>query len=226
MIRKIIVFSVLATIKFLGHLFYSFEIEPKENIIDWSRIKLVAWINHTSLFDILLICIFPYRYLWEGAEHCMTPIAEKTIQRPFVGLIFRNLTHQKSFVSQKRDDTWLNFVKSIKESSIVALFPEGRMKRKNGLDKNGNELSIKGGIADVLQKKKTGNMLIVYSGGMHHIQTPGDRFPKIFKKIKIRLEMANIEKYKQCHNKGDHELFKNEVIKDLTKRRLENLSQL
>lgn len=226
MIRKIIVFLVLATIKFLGHLFYSFEIEPKELIVDWSNIKLVAWINHTSLFDILLICIFPYRYLWESAEHCMTPIAEKTIKRPFVGLIFRNLTHQKSFVSQKRDDTWLDFLKSIDESSIVALFPEGRMKRKNGLDKNGNELSIKGGIADVLKKKKTGDMLIVYSGGMHHIQTPGDRFPKIFKTIKIRLEMANIEQYKNCLNQENHEIFKNEVIKDLTKRRFENLCKL
>jgi hypothetical protein len=69
-------------------------------------------------------------------------------------------------------------------------------------------------------------MLIVYSGGMHHIQTPGDHFPKIFKKIKIKLEITNIEKYKNCHNNGDHEFFKNEVIKDLTKRRFENLSQL
>ena len=151
MFRRIIVFFVLSSVKFLGKLFYSFEIEGEE-IKDWSDIRLIAWINHTSLFDILLICVFPYRYFWKASKHCISPIAEKTIKRPLVGKIFGNLTNKKSTVSQKRDDTWGQFLDSINDSSIVGLFPEGRMKRKNGLDKYGNELSIKGGIADILKK--------------------------------------------------------------------------
>ena len=225
MFRRIIVFFVLSSVKFLGKLFYSFEIEGEE-IKDWSDIRLIAWINHTSLFDILLICVFPYRYFWKASKHCISPIAEKTIKRPLVGKIFGNLTNKKSTVSQKRDDTWGQFLDSINDSSIVGLFPEGRMKRKNGLDKYGNELSIKGGIADILKKIDNGKMLIIYSGGMHHIQSPGDSFPRLFQKVKIRLEIANIENYKKNLPQTDHEIFKTEVINDLTERRSHNLSAL
>ena len=126
------------------------------------------------------------------------------------------------------------------------------MKRKNGLDKQGRKLSIRGGIADILQKKSEGKMLIIYSGGMHHIQAPGEKWPKLFQTIHTRLESTDIAEYKNSLklkkpfelsddligpknsmisedldiDSLKNESFKTEVIKDLTRRRSENLSQI
>ena len=97
-------------------------------------------------------------------------------------------------------------------------------------------------------------MLIIYSGGMHHIQAPGEKWPKLFQTIHARLESADITDYKQSislktpsglskkivkqeaspsANREEenlqalhHEYFKTEVIKDLTQRRSQNLSQM
>ena len=33
----------------------------------------------------------------------------------------------------------------------------------------------------ILEKLDSGKMLIAYSGGLHHVQAPGDLIPKIFK---------------------------------------------
>lgn len=251
MARRIFVFCMLGLVKTIGHLFFSFNkntTDGKET--DWNSVRVIAWINHTSLFDLFLICTFPYRFLWQASKDCMTPIAEKTVKRPILGLLFRNLTSKKTFVSQKRDDSWNQFLDSIDNSSIVALFPEGRMKRKNGLDKQGRKLTIRGGIADILQKKNEGKMLIIYSGGMHHIQAPGEKWPKLFQTIHVRLESTDISEYKNSlklkkpfrpnddlieakssmiSNELDDESlkaesFKTEVIKDLTERRSKNLS--
>ena len=255
MARRVFVFCTLSLIKTIGHVLFSFNVKTTNGkALDWDSFKVVAWINHTSLYDVFLICLFPYKFLWKASKTCMTPIAEKTIKRPLLGLIFKNLTSKKTFVSQKRDDSWAQFLESIEDSSIVALFPEGRMKRKNGLDKNGKELSIRGGIADILQKRTDGKMLIIYSGGMHHIQAPGEKWPKLFQTIHARLESADITDYKKSislktpsdlskkivkqeaspsANREEenlqtlhHEYFKTEVIKDLTQRRSQNLSQM
>ena len=253
MARRIFVFCMLGLVKTIGHLFFSFDKETTDgNETDWSSVRVIAWINHTSLFDLFLICVFPYKFLWQASKDCMTPIAEKTVKRPILGLLFRNLTSKKTFVSQKRDDSWSQFLDSIDNSSIVALFPEGRMKRKNGLDKQGRKLSIRGGIADILQKKSEGKMLIIYSGGMHHIQAPGEKWPKLFQTIHARLESTDIAEYKNSLklkkpfklsddlirlknpmisedldiDSLKNESFKTEVIKDLTRRRSENLSQM
>ena len=132
----------------------------------------------------------------------------------------------KSSVSQKRDDTWSQFLNSIHRDSIVALFPEGRMKRKNGLDKYGNQLSVKGGIADVLRRMEDGLMLIEYSGGMHHVQAPGQRFPRLFRTVRVRLEVQDIQAYKDHLHDSDHEVFKSKVILDLTARRNKTLPEI
>ena len=133
---------------------------------------------------------------------------------------------RKAQVSQRRDDTWTAFLHSIDTDTIVALFPEGRMKRKNGLDKNGKPLSVKGGIADVLAEMEQGLILFKYSGGMHHIQAPGQRIPKLFKTIRIRLEAESIRAYKSRLHESDHERFKTKVIDDLTARRDAVLSDI
>ncbi len=218
--RRTFVFLVLASLKTLGHLFYTFSISyDKQHTIDWRKIKLIAFINHTSLFDLLLVCVFPYSFLWEAAERTMTPIAEKTLKRPFVGLIFKNLNAKQFSVSQKRDSSWDSFLNAIDHQSIVALFPEGRMARKNGLDKHGNPMTIKSGIVDILQKQNDGCMLLVHSQGMHHIQSPGQQIPRIFQKITIALETLTIESYKQQHDKKSFQDFSKSIIADLSKRK-------
>jgi hypothetical protein len=62
-------------------------------------------------------------------------------------------------------------------------------------------------------------MLIKYSGGMHHIHAPGQRFPRLFKRIRVRLEIVEIQQYKTALDQAEHEDFKTEVIRDLTHRR-------
>lgn len=227
MFRRLFAFFILASVKTIGLLFFSFTVDYKDRpITDWSKIRVIAWMNHTSLFDIFLISVIPYRFLWIAAKDCLTPIAEKTYTRPIVGFIFRNLTINKSSVSQKRDDTWSRFLDSIHCDSIVALFPEGRMKRTDGLDKYGNPLSVRGGIADVLHRMDDGLMLIEYSGGMHHIQAPGERFPRLFRTVRVRLEIQDIKSYKAQLDDSDHKVFTSKVILDLTARRDKTLLEI
>ncbi len=224
---RLFAFLILAAIKTVGRIFYRFDLDYiGQSNVQWSEVKLIAWLNHTSLFDIFLVSVLPYSFLWRASKHCITPIAAKTYHRPVVGFLFRHLTMRKSLVSQKRDDTWAAFLESIDSDTIVALFPEGRMKRKNGLDKNGKPLSVKGGIADVIAEMDTGLILFEYSGGMHHVQAPGQRIPKLFKTIRIRLETESIERFKERLHEGDHERFKTKVIDDLTARRDAVLSDI
>jgi hypothetical protein len=62
-------------------------------------------------------------------------------------------------------------------------------------------------------------MLIKYSGGLHHIHAPGQRFPRLFKRIQVRMEVVEIQEYKAALDQAEHEGFKTEVIRDLTHRR-------
>ena len=71
------------------------------------------------------------------------------------------------------------------------------MKRATGLDSEGREMTVRGGIADILDVLPDGRMLAVYSGGLHHIQVPGERLPTPFKKIYCRMEMIDIPTYKE-----------------------------
>ena len=100
------------------------------------------------------------------------------------------------------------------------------MKRRSGLDKHGRPLTVRGGIADVLSRMDDGQMLIQYSGGMHHIHAPGERFPRLFKRVRIRLESLEIRQYKDSLDRAEHEAFKTEVIRDLTARRDRTLLEI
>ena len=108
-------------------------------------------------------------------------------------------------------------MEQITPQSVVAILPEGRMKRKNGLDKHGKPMSIRGGIADILHHMTEGNALFVYSGGLHHIQSPGQILPKIFKRVKVNLELINIKQYKQLIEAKSTTLreFRRNLIDDL-----------
>ena len=103
---------------------------------------------------------------------------------------------------------------------MIIIFPEGRMKRANGLDKHGRPMTVRGGIADILRQHEGGPMLIAYSGGMHHIQVPGQHLPRLFRTIRLRFEGLEIEAYRQgigMHLKPID--FKRAVRSDLERRR-------
>lgn len=66
--------------------------------------------------------------------------------------------------------------------------PEGRMKRPTGLDKHGQKMTVKRGVVDVLLSMKTGSMFFLYSGGLHHVQAPGQGLPHFSKRSQLVLK--------------------------------------
>lgn len=207
---------VLAT-KLFSRLFYRLDVNwitPKEEM-DWEGTRLVVVLNHTSLFEPLMVAALPNRNLWRAAQRLVVPVADITMQRPFVGRLFRLLAPKAVPITRKRDESWTRFMDQTAGNSLILIFPEGRMKRKDGLDKHGQPMSVKGGVADILQKIDSGKMAIVYSGGLHHVQAPGDWFPKPFRTIQMGVEQVDIPSYKE---KMDGKNFRSNVIHDLERR--------
>ena len=90
MARRVFVFCTLSLIKTIGHVLFSFNVKTTNGkALDWDSFKVVAWINHTSLYDVFLICLFPYKFLWKLPMH--DPIAEKTIKGSFGAYFKPNL---------------------------------------------------------------------------------------------------------------------------------------
>jgi hypothetical protein len=109
----------------------------------------------------------------------------------------------------------------VDSKAIAIILPEGRMKRADGLDSEGREMTIRGGIADILDVMPDGRMLLVYSGGLHHIQVPGELLPTPFKTLRCRMETIDIPSYKE-ELKLDYPDadFRGAVIADLTSSRI------
>lgn len=219
--RALFVFTFLVVVKTFSRFFYRFRKEfvtpPPRH---WERgIRILAVLNHTSLFEPLLLGFAPNRLIWDLAHHGVVPVAEKTMKRP-IGRFFANLGRHVVVVTRQRDSTWEEVLNHVDARALVMILPEGRMKRRNGLDSNGRPMTVRGGIADILEALPGGRMMIVYSGGLHHIQSPGERMPRIFKTVAAHLEILDIAEYKQqlTEVQGD-ESFKQRLIKDLEQRR-------
>jgi hypothetical protein len=222
LIRSAFVFSLLTVLKVLSRIFY----RPEMTFIGttpadpWDNIRLVAFLNHTSLFEPVFLSGVPSRFTWRLAAHGVVPAAEKTTGRPLVGLIFKFFAHHVVSVSRERDHTWFEVLNRIDPESMVIIAPEGRMKRETGLDASGNPMTVRGGIADILLAVQSGRMLIAYSGGLHHVQIPGRKQVGIFKTVRMRIENIEIADYiaEQMAN-GGAENFKRAVRDDLERRR-------
>ena len=102
---------------------------------------------------------------------------------------------------------------------MVVIAPEGRMKRRDGLDADGSPMTVRGGVADLLEHLKGGRMLIAYSGGLHHVQAPGQRLPRLFKTLRMRVQSLDISTYSRMIAISAGEPFKQAVIADLQIRR-------
>lgn len=200
-------------------LFYRFEQQwlSTEDKPQWSEVNLIIFLNHTSLFEPLFIRLAPFSFLWRMANNLVVPGADITLARPITGKIYRTLIPGCIPITRKKDQSWQYFLDHVANDKVNAILPEGRMKRRNGLDKEGCPMDARGGVVDILQRLDRGKILFIYSGGLHHIQAPGDKFPKPFKTIKVNMEIIDLSSYKQKFS-GDDSEIKKQILSDINHR--------
>jgi len=221
--RCFFVYLMLRAIKSTSRLFYHHDMQwigdvPRD---PWADLRLVAILNHTSLYEPLFAGGVPNRFLWSVASRAVVPVATKTAKRPLVGRFFSRVAAHVEPVTRQRDRTWVRYVEAASEPDRLAvILPEGRMKRPTGRDAHGRPMTIRGGIADLIESIPDGRMLLAYSGGLHHVQAPGERWPHPFRVIRMRLESLDIASYRRrMLEAAGREGFKGAVIRDLTRRR-------
>ncbi len=222
--RAHIVYAFLRMVRISARTFYRFDWHWVGDVPErrWRDFRLVAVLNHTSLFEFLLAGGVPNSFLKRMAHHGVVPIAEKTMKRPMIGWFWRLIAGDVVSISRERDETWEQVLSSIDPNSMVIILPEGRMKRADGRDSRGREMTIRGGIADIMEAMPEGDMLLAYSEGLHHIQVPGQRLPKLFKTIRLRLETLNIARFRAQQREGtdgSRRAFRKATIGAFTKRR-------
>lgn len=220
--RVILSFMMLMLIKTFSKLFYRLELKwlSKEGQ-DYDKIRLIIFLNHTSLYEPLFVAAAPNWFLYRLARKMVAPGADKTLNRPIVGFFWKLMGPGMVSISRKRDKTWYEFLEAIQRRSVIVIAPEGRMKRKSGLDSEGKPMSIRAGVAEIFEEINEGRVLIAYSGGLHHVQHPGEHFPRLFKTIKLNLEALDIPEYKAQFS-DDPKLRRKEFIADLHKRLAQN----
>lgn len=221
--RGVLIYGLLRGIKALSRLFYHHDMRWVGEVPEdpWSDLRLVAILNHTSLFEPLFAGGVPNRFLWDVASRAVAPVAEKTVDRPLVGRFFSRVAAHVEPVTRERDESWDRFVRRAAEPGRLAvILPEGRMKRPDGRDAHGEPMTVRGGIADLILEIPDGRMLLAYSGGLHHVQAPGEPLPRPFRILRMRLESVDIGTYRdRLLEEGGREGFKAAVIRDLTRRR-------
>lgn len=223
MLRSYLVFVLLAAIKVFARLTYRVDMRwigdpPRDR---WRHLRLVAVLNHTSLFEPLFTGGVPFSFLWRIARHGVVPIAQKTAVRPMVGHFYKLIARRVISITRERDESWDRVLAHVDPDAMLVLLPEGRMKRAGGFDATGQPMTVRGGIADILESIGAGRMLLAYSGGLHHVQAPGERFPRLWKTIRMRLELVDIAAYRAglLAGAGAGLGWKRAVIADLERRR-------
>jgi len=220
--RRIFAFLLLAGVKTFSHIFYRGHFKWITPAPDdpWANARLMVIMNHTSLYEPLFVQALSLKYLWHLAAHMNIPGADVTLNRPLVGTFWKLLVPNIQSVSRKKDATWENYLDSIRKDDVVIIAPEGRMKRPNGLDKDGKPMTVRGGVADIIENLDKGGMVLCLSGGLHHVQAPGQFLPRLFKNIHMNLAWLDIDQYKAAFPSNSRER-KIAMIQDL-QRRLEN----
>ncbi len=220
--RVILSFMMLMFIKTFSKLFYRLELKWLSDYgQDFDKIRLIIFLNHTSLYEPLFVAAAPNWFLYRLARKMVAPGADKTLNRPIVGFFWKLMGPGMVSISRKRDKTWYEFLEAIQRRSVIVIAPEGRMKRKSGFDSEGKPMSIRAGVAEIFEELNEGRLLIAYSGGLHHVQHPGEHFPRLFKTIKLNLEAIEIPEYKAQFSE-DPKLRRKEFIADLHNRLAQN----
>lgn len=213
---------MLMFIKTFSKLFYRLELKWLSDYgQDFDKIRLIIFLNHTSLYEPLFVAAAPNWFLYRLARKMVAPGADKTLNRPIVGFFWKLMGPGMVSISRKRDKTWYEFLEAIQRRSVIVIAPEGRMKRKSGFDSEGKPMSIRAGVAEIFEELNEGRLLIAYSGGLHHVQHPGEHFPRLFKTIKLNLEAIEIPEYKAQFSE-DPKLRRKEFIADLHNRLAKN----
>lgn len=221
--RALWVYTVLTVVKVVCAIFFRPKLDRTGEVPadPWSGIRLVAFLNHTSLFEPIFLPLVPQRFLWRMATHGVVPAAAKTTSRPLVGLLFRSVARHVVSITRERDHTWHSVLERIGGDSLVIIAPEGRMMRRDGLDSEGKPMSVRGGIADIIREIPEGRFLIAYSGGLHHIQAPGEKRVGLFREARLRIEIVELAEYRRMLgiDQVSPDEFKERVKLDLMWRR-------
>ena len=226
MLRSLLVFWFMGTLKLVSACFFRARLRwvGRPPADPWNHLRVVVFLNHTSLYEPVFVAGVPWGFLWRLARHGVVPAADKTIRRPLVGLVFSLVARHVVPITRERDHTWSQVLNQIDPDSMVVIAPEGRMKRATGLDSQGQPMTVRGGIADILETVTTGRMLLAYSGGLHHIQVPGQTIPRLFQPIGMLLELVDIAEYRAALGRDPQDQtgggdFKLAVKQDMERRR-------
>ncbi len=219
--RIFISFTIFLGIKYFSKCFYSLRLQWLSSERDFDKVRLVILLNHTSLYEPLFLAAAPNWFLWRLSRKMVAPAADKTINRPIVGRFWKLMFPGMISITRKRDKSWFEFLKAIKNRSVILILPEGRMKRDTGLDSNGKPMTVRSGVAEIISEIQEGNILIAYSGGLHHVQHPGELIPRLFKTIHLNLEKIDILDYKKQFN-SDGIQFRKDIVADLENRLVQN----
>ncbi|MEM9293048.1 MAG: 1-acyl-sn-glycerol-3-phosphate acyltransferase [Acidobacteriota bacterium] len=228
MIKKIqpyITYFMIRGMQVFARLFYRTEVRwvgGRPAVDSWRESRLVIILHHTSLYEWLYAAVVSKHFLWRIASESVVPVADKTINRPIIGHLFSIIAHQVVPLTRKRDHTWARTLQLVKKAKLMIMLPEGRMQRSTGLDSKGRPMDIRGGIADVIETIGQGGFLIAYSGGLHHIQHPGQTFPRLFRTVRMNLEFLDLEEYRrECREQAEKEgrSFRDVVRENLQHRR-------
>ncbi|MBI3294448.1 MAG: 1-acyl-sn-glycerol-3-phosphate acyltransferase [Deltaproteobacteria bacterium] len=160
--KTLLTFFVLLCIKAAAKVFYSIEMSWIGGMTTFKGTRLIVLLNHTSLFEPIYLSVLPASLLWKIATTGILPGADITMSRPIVGWFFRLVSSSTVPISRRRDKTWSAFLERVRRDSIILIAAEGRMKRSNGLDKNGNPMTVRGGVSDLLERVNDGKMAIAY----------------------------------------------------------------
>jgi hypothetical protein len=218
--RSVLGFIIVMIIRAVSMTFWRLEwkwINPPPPYDLWRNTRVCALMNHTSLYEPIFCPIMTIPFTWRFISKMVAPAADKTFDRPLVGTFWKLMIPGASSITRKRDETWSSFISQVNHDSVTVIAPEGRMKRLNGLDNQGRPMTIRGGIADILDKTHVGYLVFFYSGGLHHVQAPGQLLPRPFKTIKMNLEWVDIPTYKAQFPK-EPKAFKAAVVADLQRR--------
>lgn len=217
--RRLLAFIILSSVKIFSHIFfrahYRWLSQKPEN--HWKKVKLIVFMNHTSLFEPIYCQDMPFSLLWELTGRVSVPGADVTLNRPIVGTFWKLMIPNISSVTRKKDNSWSSYLKSIRSDSLIMIAPEGRMKRPNGLDKFGKPMTVRGGVADIIETLNEGGILLCFSGGLHHVQSPGQHFPRLFQDIFMNFTYLDIAEYKKTFSSSPKER-KLQIVQDLQER--------
>ncbi|MDM7861093.1 hypothetical protein QTP81_10840 [Alteromonas sp. ASW11-36] len=221
MIGNVLRFTLLYFVKLMRYWCYPTKVEwinpPTDK--DWCDVRLILILNHTSLLEFIYSTAMPTRFLWQMSQRLVFPVADVSLRKP-QGKILKLFAPRIASLSRKRDHTWKHFLELLASDSILIFMPEGRMKRPNGLDKNGQPMTVKSGICDLLPQFSGGSMIIAHSGGLHHVMAPGQSFPRPFRKLAVNLDAVNIDDYlAQFSTITDERERQSAICRDLETRR-------